>query len=205
MTALARALLLGLARLLVGANAVWKGCSPERRQRIYFANHSSHLDTVVIMAALPPALRAETHPVAAADYWGGSKLRRFLALDCLGAVLVDRAAPTGTDPLKPLAFVLESGGSLVIFPEGTRGTGEVGPFRSGLYNLARRFPDVQLVPVYLENLYRVMPKGSALLVPLICTLRFGTPVALGPDEDRAAFLARARAALLDLAAKEPVA
>jgi 1-acyl-sn-glycerol-3-phosphate acyltransferase len=136
--------------------------------------------------------------VAALDYWGRSRLRRFLAADCLGAVLVDRSVRPAADPLRPLAHVLSEGRSLLIFPEGTRGQGEIGAFRAGLFHLARRFPSVQLVPVYLENLQRILPKGSPLIVPLICTLRFGAPCRPEPDEDKAAYLARARATLAAL-------
>lgn len=199
MTALVRALLLGLVRLLVGANARWQGCAPEPRQRIYFANHTSHLDTLVIAAALPADLRQRTRPVAAADYWGRSRFRRSLAVDCLGAVLVDRSVRPVGDPLQPLVDVLDRGESLLLFPEGTRGQGEIGAFRSGLFHLVRRFPAAEPVPVYLENLHRILPKGSPLIVPLICTLRFGAPCPLLPGETKAAFLARARAALAGLA------
>jgi 1-acyl-sn-glycerol-3-phosphate acyltransferase len=200
-----RALLLGGVRLIAGAQAHWQGCAPERRQRIYFANHASHLDTVVIVAALPPALRPETHPVAALDYWGASGLRRYLALTCLNAVLIDRSHHGAADPLTPLAELLERGQSLILFPEGTRGSGTPGPFRSGLFHLAQRFPEVELVPVYLENLYRILPKGSLLLVPLICSVRFGTPIRLAEGEAKAGFLERARGAVLALAAGRPAA
>jgi 1-acyl-sn-glycerol-3-phosphate acyltransferase len=205
MKAAFRAIVIGLARLLAGAHAHWEGCAPLPRQRIYFANHSSHLDTIVIVAALPKLLRAVTHPVAARDYWGASKLRRAIAVDCLNAVLIDRSGDRESDPLAPLEAVLHAGESLVIFPEGTRGQGEVAAFRSGLYHLAARFPDVELVPVYLENLHRILPKGSMLIVPLICTSWFGAPLRLLPGEDKTNFLARARAAVLALSeARKPL-
>ena len=198
MTALLTAMLLGLVRLLVGAQARWLGTAPDRRQRIYFANHASHLDALVIIAALPAELRGQTHPVAAQDYWGATSFHRYIALECLRAVLVDRSG-AASDPLEPLASLLEAGESLILFPEGTRGSGTIGPFRSGLYNLALRFPAAELVPVYLENLHRILPKKTMLLVPLICTARFGAPIALQPEEDRVEFLARARDAVLALA------
>jgi 1-acyl-sn-glycerol-3-phosphate acyltransferase len=197
MKAVLTAMLLGLVRLLVGAQARWLGAVPDRRQRIYFANHASHLDTLVIIAALPPELRGLTHPVAAQDYWGATSFRRYIALECLNAVLVDRSGGA-SDPLEPLGPLLEAGQSLILFPEGTRGSGTIGPFRSGLYNLALRFPAAELVPVYLENLHRVLPKKTMLLVPLICTARFGAPIVLEPGEDRLEFLARARDAVLAL-------
>src|SRR5713101_2120241 len=105
--------LLGLVRLLVGAHADWQGIAPVRRQRIYYANHTSHFDTLVIVAALPPELRAETHPVAALDYWGASPLRRFIAVECLNAVLIDRSGQASSDPLQPAAESLERGHSLI--------------------------------------------------------------------------------------------
>jgi len=155
---------------------------------------------LVIVAALPTELRSETHPVAALDYWGVSALRRFIAVECLNAVLIDRSGQSSTDPLQPPAELLAAGHSLILFPEGTRGAdGDVGRFRSGLYNLVQRFPQAELVPVYLDNPRRVMPKGSFLIVPLICTARFGAPLIPDPGEDREQFLVRARSALMALA------
>jgi 1-acyl-sn-glycerol-3-phosphate acyltransferase len=192
--------LLGVVRLLAGAHADWRGSAPEPRQRIYYANHASHFDTLVIVAALPAELRAETHPVAALDYWGASGLRRFIAVECLNAVLIDRSGQSSADPLQACAQLLERGHSLILFPEGTRsGDGSIGRFRSGLYNLAQRFPQAEPVPVYLDNPRRVMPKGSFLIVPLICTARFGLPLVLEPGEGREQFLTRARGALIALA------
>ena len=190
--------LLGLTRLLVGARASWEGSAPVDVPRIYFANHTSHLDTLAVMAALPADLRAHTHPVAALDYWGGSALRRSVAVGCLNALLVDRTGKATAEVMDAMAAVLEGGRSLILFPEGTRGDGTVAPFKSGLYHLSRRVPAAELVPVFIENLHRVMPKGMPLLVPLICTMRFGAPLEPVEGEDKAAFLERAREALVSL-------
>lgn len=194
-------MLVGLVRLLVGAYPRWIGCGPDRAQRIYFANHSSHIDTLAIWAALPIELRRQTRPVAARDYWGAGGLRSYIALKGLNAVLIERAREDrSVDPLAPLYEALAAGDSLIIFPEGTRGaTAMPGPFKSGIYHLGRRFPGVQLVPVYLENLHRAMPKGVNLPIPLTCTVRFGEPLAHVEDEPKAGFLDRARAAVVALA------
>ncbi len=146
----------------------------------------------MIWASFPRALRPHVHPVAAADYWNKTALRRYLATRIFNAVLVERRsqAPaseettTPRDPLQPLTEQLEQGHSLIFFPEGTRGTGdEVAAFKSGLFHLAQRMPQVQLVPVWLENMNRVLPKGSRLVVPIICTATFGEPISR-PDGSR---------------------
>jgi 1-acyl-sn-glycerol-3-phosphate acyltransferase len=193
--------LIGSVRALLGATPRWVGSTPEARQRIYFANHTSHIDTVALWSALPPDLRARTHPAAAADYWGTSPLRRAIALDGLNAVLIDRKrADPEADPLRPLYETLERGDSIIIFPEGTRMAQPLpGPFKSGLYHLAQRFPAVELIPVYLENLHRSMPKGTFFPVPLICTVRFGAPLPRFEGDDKPAFLERARNAVIGLA------
>ncbi len=193
-------LFVGMVRLLVGAYPRWVGCEPEILQRLYFANHSSHIDTLALWSALPLGLRARTRPVAARDYWGKG-FRRYIATRVLRAVLIDRAREDrATDPLEPLVAALRSGDSLILFPEGTRGK-EPTPaaFKSGLFRLAQQFPGVQLIPVYLENLHRSLPKGAVLPVPLTCTVRFGAPLALARDESKEDFLIRARAAVIGLA------
>jgi 1-acyl-sn-glycerol-3-phosphate acyltransferase len=193
--------LIASVRVLFGATPRWLGSQPAPQQRIYFANHTSHIDTVALWSALPPHLRAKTRTAAAADYWGTSVLKRTIALKALNAVLIDRKrADPSADPLQPLYEVLEAGQSLIIFPEGTRSPQALpGPFKSGLFHLARRFPDVELIPVYLDNLHRSLPKGTLFPVPLICTVRFGAPLARIADEDKSAFLERARNAVIGLA------
>lgn len=193
------ALLVGVVKLLVGAYARWIDSQPSARQRIYFANHTSHIDTLAIWSSLPRQLRARTRPIAARDYWGKG-LRRYIATRGFGAVLIDRAREqSGVDPLEPLRTALQAGDSLIIFPEGTRGASATpAPFRSGLFRLAGEFPAVELIPVYLDNLHRSLPKGALLPVPLVCTVRFGAPLQLAPGEEKEAFLDRARAAVIGL-------
>ncbi len=193
--------LIALTRFLVGGHPRWQGTGPEDRQRIYFANHGSHLDTILLWAALPAELRPKTHPVAALDYWGKPGVRHWIATRMLGSVLIARGgAREGGDPLLPLKAKLAAGESLILFPEGTRSAERLpAPFKSGLYHLAAAFPAVELVPVYMENLNRAFPKGALIPVPISCAVRFGAPLSLAADESKDAFLARARAAVIALA------
>jgi len=188
-----------LARLITGAQGHWHGCPPKAEQRIYFANHQSHFDWVLIWAALPHELRAVTRPIAARDYWTKTPLRHWITREIFNAVYVSRQRSEDEDPLEPLMDALRSGDSLVIFPEGTRGhQPEPAEFKSGLYHLAEAFPGVPLIPCWIANVQRVMPKGEVVPVPILCSVTFGAPLALEPGEDKRAFLTRARAAVVAL-------
>ena len=191
--------LLGLIRVLTGAQARWQGCPPKAEQRIYFANHQSHADLVLMWAALPEELRRITRPIAAKDYWTKTPFKQWITTADFNAIYVDRVKTGDQDPLEPLIDALESGDSIILFPEGTRGNQEEPQkFKSGLYNLAQKFPQVVLVPAWINNVQRVMPKGEIVPVPILCSVTFGAPIALGLDEDRGEFLTRARLAVLSL-------
>ncbi len=203
-------LLAALARGITGVQVQWAGCEPDERQRIYFANHTSHLDFVVLWSALPSEIRARTRPIAAKDYWEGTPWRLYFAKNVFNAVLLERGAMgkartpeearfVGRTLVEEMATALGQESSLILFPEGTRGTGEkLGPFRAGLYHLAVRRPDVELVPAYLENLNRILPKGEFLPVPMLSLLTFGKPLHVETGEAKDPFLERAREAVASL-------
>lgn len=196
-----RRLFILFVRVLTGASAMWLGCDPaDRRLRIYFANHGSHLDFVTLWAALPKELRARTRGVAARDYWGASKLRHWVAVNIFNALLIRREGITKEDnPVAQMTDALRAGESLIIFPEGTRSRdGTIGVFKPGLYHLAVHVPEAELVPVYLQNLNRILPKGHLLPIPLISTVVFGQPIKLEDGEHKKDFMERARAAVLAL-------
>jgi 1-acyl-sn-glycerol-3-phosphate acyltransferase len=189
------------AKLLTGVRAIAANPMFDANPTLYFANHTSHGDFVLLWATLPPPLRARTRPVAGQDYWLASKLRHFIGADVFNALMIQRdGADPSSNPVAQMQQALEAGSSLIMFPEGTRNTGDdiLLPLKSGLYHLARACPNARLVPVWIENLKRVLPKGMLLPVPLACTVRYGAPIALADGEDKTAFLTRARAAMLDL-------
>ena len=192
--------LAGLARLLAGASIRWIASQPDTCQRVYFANHTSHLDALLIWASLPRVVRELTRPVAAKDYWSRGAFRRWLAQEVFNAILIDR-----TDikvHQSPVDLMLREAGtsrSLIVFPEGSRSvTGEIGEFKSGLFYLAKKRPDIELVPVHIDNLNRVLPRGEFLPVPLLSCISFGPPLWLERDEAKFDFLVRARRAVLSL-------
>ncbi|MEX3772689.1 lysophospholipid acyltransferase family protein [Pseudomonas sp. MYb118] len=191
--------LISVLRFLIGVTARWESPPDLSRQRIYFANHTSHMDTLAIIAALPPEARRNVKPVAAADYWGKNRFLSYISQQGLNAVLIERNPAPGVNVLEPIFEVVRAGHSIIIFPEGTRSSQALpGPFKSGLYRLAQTFPDVDLVPIYLENLHRSMPKGKHVPLPIICTIRIGNPLERIAAEDKEMFLERARDAIVRL-------
>ncbi|GMU44053.1 MAG: 1-acyl-sn-glycerol-3-phosphate acyltransferase [Xanthomonadales bacterium] len=195
---LARTALLGFAHLLTGVRAIYDAPLPDR-PCVYYGNHVSHGDFALIWAVLPADRRRRTRPVAGADYWEKGIVRTYVGRRVVRAVLIERERDKrAQDPIAQMSAVLTAGESLILFPEGTRNLtdAELLRFRSGLYHLGRTNPGLPLVPAWIDNLHRVLPKGELLPIPLLCTVHFGAPLAVADDEDKDAFLERARAALL---------
>lgn len=191
--------LTSVLRVLIGVTARWESPPDFTRQRIYFANHTSHMDTLAIIAALPADARVNVRPVAASDYWGKNAFLSYISQKGLNAVLIDRTSGADKNLLEPIFDVLKAGHSVIFFPEGTRSCQALpGEFKSGLFRLSETFPDVDLVPVYLENLHRSMPKGKHFPLPIICTIRIGNPLQKMIGEEKQLFLERARDAIVRL-------
>jgi 1-acyl-sn-glycerol-3-phosphate acyltransferase len=198
--AMTRTLLAAIARLISGASVRWIDCQPDTCQRVYFANHTSHLDALVLWSALPSRVRALTRPVAAKDYWEKGWVRPYLATHVFDALLIDRKhIKVHQSPVDLMVKAIGDTHSLIVFPEGHRNTGsEIDEFKSGLYYLAKKRPDLELVPVHVDNLNRVLPRGEFLPVPLLSCISFGAPIWLEAGEPKVDFLARAREAVRQL-------
>jgi len=177
-------------------------------QYVFYANHTSHLDFVVLWSALSSELRARTRPVAGRDYWDRGPVRRYLAREVFNAILIDRPTPAAahgeavtqaSSQIEQIAREMGDRFSIIVFPEGTRGSGdEILPFKSGMYHLCRLRPDVVPLPVYLDNFNRVLPKGEIVPVPMLSRAVFGAPVSSAAGETKEAFLTRARDSLAAL-------
>ena len=188
-------LVAALARLIAGGYVNWRQ-PPSTKPCVYFANHTSHLDFVLLWSYLPPELRRRTRPVAARDYWERGALRRYLSTRIFRALLIDRSGPDARAAVDRMAEGLAAGDSLILFPEGTRGSGDgIAPFKAGLYHLGAAHPGLELVPVSMENLNRVLPKGEFIPVPMVSRVIFGEVLSLRNGEPKEEFLARARQAI----------
>ena len=186
-----------LARFLSGCSVRWIDSQPDTCQRVYFANHTSHLDAIVLWSALPARIRELTRPVAAADYWTSGPIRRYLANRVFNALLIDRTEiKVHHSPIDMMIRQIGDVYSLIVFPEGGRSSGrDVAEFKSGLYYLCKKRPDLELIPVHIDNMNRILPRGEVLPVPLLSCISFGPPIWLETGEPKAKFLARARDAV----------
>jgi 1-acyl-sn-glycerol-3-phosphate acyltransferase len=163
--------------LFIGLRVRGKDLLPKSDPFILIANHSSHLDTISLLSLFPITRLRHIHPVAAADYFERNKLIAFFTKTCFNILPIARKdlAPEN-HPLDRMEQQIRAGKSLIIFPEGTRGSGEkMGPFRTGVARLLERVPDVQVVPAYLVNMGRSLPKGEFIPVPFFCEVRIGSP------------------------------
>ncbi len=185
------------ARILSGATARWIDSQPDTCQRVYFANHTSHLDAIVLWSALPQVVRLLTRPVAAKDYWTAGRIRRYMATEMFNAILIDRTEiKVHQSPVDMMIREIGQRYSLIVFPEGGRSDGrEIGEFKSGLYYLCKRRPDLELIPVHIDNMNRILPRGQVLPVPLLSCITFGPPLWLEANESKVEFLGRARDAV----------
>ncbi|HUT09758.1 MAG TPA: lysophospholipid acyltransferase family protein [Thermoguttaceae bacterium] len=199
-TGVTRNLLVLLARFFSGASVRWIDSQPDTCQRVYFANHTSHLDAIVVWSALPQRIRALTRPVAAKDYWTAGRIRRYMANRVFNALLIDRTdIKVHRSPIDLMIQEIGNRYSLIVFPEGSRSSGrEIGEFKSGLYHLCKKRPDLEAIPVHIDNMNRILPRGEVLPVPLLTCITFGPPIWLEAGEPKVEFLRRAREAVCRL-------
>ena len=148
-----------------------------REPFILIANHSSHLDTISLLSLFPLGRLRRIRPVAAADYFERNKFVSLFTKTLFNILPIARKNITAeNNPLRRMVAAIEAGDSLIIFPEGTRGSGKrVGEFKSGVAHLIGKLPGVAVVPAYLVNMGRSLPKGEFIPVPFFCEIRIGPP------------------------------
>jgi len=164
-----------LVLIVLGLNVRHRERLPDNGPAIIVANHNSHLDTMVLMSLFPLRLLPKLRPVAALDYFLGSRLFSWFTLNIVGILPIKRIVSRGdANPLAPCHEALAKGEVLIIFPEGSRGEPEkLQSFKSGIARLAESHPAVPIIPVFLHGLGKALPKGEALLVPFFCDIFVG--------------------------------
>ncbi len=154
---------------------------PGRFPFLLVANHTSHLDTLSLLALFPASDLWRVRPVAAADYFEVNHLVSALTRTLFNTLPIPRKGISReNDPRKILKEALLRGEGLIIFPEGTRGMHQKGmsPFKKGAAHVIQGSKDLPVVPVYLENMGRSLPKGEWIPVPFFCTVTVGRPLTL---------------------------
>ena len=148
------------------------------KQFILIANHNSHMDTMAIMSAIPHRFIHKVHPVAARDFFGKNLFQKILMRYLVNATLIRRDRDNKErDPINDMDKMLKKKRSLILFPEGSRGVaGKMSNFKKGLGYLVQKNPKISVIPVYLENIYKTLPKGKRLILPYNCSIKFGNPI-----------------------------
>lgn len=151
---------------------------------ILIANHSSHMDTVSLLNLIPLKSLRKVKPVAAADYFAKNTLIAWLSDTFMNILPIDRAKITKeNNPIKLMGDVLKNNQSIIVFPEGTRSLdGEFNQFKTGVARLIIQNPDIPIVPCYLTNMYKAMPKGELLPIPFICDIYIGESFLVQGDD-----------------------
>jgi len=149
-------------------------------QFVLASNHNSHADAVTLMSAIPPKMLAKTFPVAAADYFGRNKFISFISWLFLNLILIPRkrASEAGEkDPIQIMDDALKNGKSLILFPEGSRGeAGKLQTFKKGIGILMERNRKIPIIPIYMEGIGRVLPKGNKIMLPSLTKIYVGDPI-----------------------------
>ena len=165
-------------KIFIGLKYVNEKTLKNKKQFILIANHNSHMDTMAIMSAIPSRYIHKVHPIAARDFFGGSLFKKILMRYLVNATLIqrDRDDPEN-DPIDSMDKMLKKSRSLIIFPEGSRGVpGVMTKFKKGLGYLIQRNPEIKVIPVYLDNVYKTLPRGKNLILPYNCSIKFGDPI-----------------------------
>jgi 1-acyl-sn-glycerol-3-phosphate acyltransferase len=165
-------------KIFIGLKYVNEKTLKNKKQFILIANHNSHMDTMAIMSAIPSRYIHKVHPIAARDFFGGSLFKKILMRYLVNATLIqrDRDDPEN-DPIDSMDKMLKKSRSLILFPEGSRGVpGVMTKFKKGLGYLIQRNPEINVIPVYLDNVYKTLPRGKNLILPYNCSIKFGDPI-----------------------------
>lgn len=167
-------------KVIIGVRIIGSRKLQKYDQFIIAANHNSHADAVTLMTAVPTNKLANTHPIAAADYFGKNKFTSFISWLFINVKLIPRKKSSDEDndnPINIMDELLKKKKSIIIFPEGSRGKpGKLSPFKKGIGILSEKNQNVPIIPVYLEGISRVLPKGNKIILPSLTKIYFGEAI-----------------------------
>ena len=167
-------------KIFIGLKYNNRNVLKKKKQFILIANHNSHMDTMAIMSSIPSRYIHRVHPIAAADFFGGSKFKEKLMRYMVNATLIPRKRPESKediDPIQVMSSLVEKGRSLIVYPEGSRGIpGVMTGFKKGIGHLINKNPHVDVIPVYLDGIHKTLPKGKNLILPYNCEIIFGDTI-----------------------------
>lgn len=187
----------------LGLNILHKERLPRNGPAIIVANHNSHLDTFVMMCLFRIKLLHKLRPVAAADYFLKGGFISWISLNIIGILPITRdRQKRDQDPLEGCYKALNDNEILIIFPEGSRGAPEeMSDFKNGVARIAKKYPSVPVIPVYMQGTGRALPKGHHIIVPFVCTVVIGQPIPY--EGNRPEFMADLRGAVDALKTQAP--
>lgn len=190
-----------LVWVVLGINARNREHLPQQGPAIIVANHNSHLDALALMSLFPQNVITKIHPVAAADYFFKNRWLKWLALNVVGIIPIDRNPSTSArDVLAPIFAALDRRDILIFFPEGTRGEPEsFGKMKNGIASIITERTNVPVIPVFFYGLGKALPKGEIILVPFFIDAFVGEPICW--PGNRQEFMAKLNAAMGELQAK----
>ena len=167
-------------KIIIGLKYKNSNVLKKKKQFILIANHNSHMDTMAIMSSIPTRYIHRVHPIAAADFFGGSHLKEKLMRYMVNATLIPRKRAESiedVDPIQVMSNLIEKGRSIIVYPEGSRGTpGVMTDFKKGIGYLINKNPHVDVIPVYLAGIHKTLPKGKNLILPYNCEIIFGDTI-----------------------------
>ena len=188
-----------LVLIISGVHVLGKEKLPSEGPCIIAANHNSHLDTMVLMSIFPLSKINQVKPVAAADYFMKNRYFAWFSQNVIGIIPLKRR-PTKEEghPLLGVTKALKNGDIVIVFPEGSRGVPEeMGTFKTGIAHLAKEFPSIPVVPIYIHGAGKALPKGEALFVPFIIDVNIGEALYYH-DENNKVFTQRLEKSIIEL-------
>jgi 1-acyl-sn-glycerol-3-phosphate acyltransferase len=174
--------------VLLGLNVRRREQLPTQGPAVLVANHNSHLDAVTLMTLFPLRMLPKLRPVAAQDYFFRNPLLKWFALHIIGILPLDRKVKSKrAHPLAGINEAIDEGDILIIFPEGSRGDPEqLGVFKAGIAHIAKKNPEVPVIPIFMHGLGKALPKGETLLIPFFLDVFVGEPIEW--ENDKEAFM-----------------